>query len=86
MLGLPKYKRGEEHALSYTVAPIDAWSILVEITTKKTNLNSMTSQNHVYLLPISQWVVSQCKRKTGNHLAIAKATAICICSVIIFPV
>ncbi|MQL97264.1 hypothetical protein Taro_029952, partial [Colocasia esculenta] len=54
MLGLPKHKRGEEHTLSYTVAPFD-------------------------------WVVSQCKRKTANHLTIAKAAAICICGVILFP-
>ncbi|MQM23894.1 hypothetical protein Taro_056964, partial [Colocasia esculenta] len=45
----------------------------------------MTNQNHVHLLPISQWVVSQCKRKTGNHLAIAKAAAIYICGIILFP-
>ncbi|MQL97007.1 hypothetical protein Taro_029690 [Colocasia esculenta] len=85
MLGLSKYKRGEEHALSYTMAPINVWSILEEITTKKTDLYSMTSRSHVHLLPISQWVVSQCKRKTGNHLAIAKATAIYIYGVILFP-
>ncbi|MQL95927.1 hypothetical protein Taro_028596 [Colocasia esculenta] len=85
MLGLPMYKRGEEHAFSYTVAPIDSWSILGEITIKKTDLHNMTSQNHVHLLPISQWIVSQCKRKTGNHLAIAKAAAICIYGVILFP-
>ncbi|MQL81255.1 hypothetical protein Taro_013716, partial [Colocasia esculenta] len=70
MLGLPRYQRGEEHALSYTVALINAWSILGEITTRKTNLHSMTSRTH---------------RKTGNHAAIAKAAAICICGVILFP-
>ncbi|MQM02961.1 hypothetical protein Taro_035731 [Colocasia esculenta] len=44
MLGLPRYQRGEELAISYT-----------------------------------------CKRKTTNYTAIAKAVAICICGVILFP-
>ncbi|MQM21074.1 hypothetical protein Taro_054106 [Colocasia esculenta] len=85
MLGLPKYQRGEEVALSYTVAPINTWGILGAITTKKTDLHSMTSRNHVHLLPIAQWVISQYKHKTENYLAIAKAAAICICGVILFP-
>ncbi|MQL76339.1 hypothetical protein Taro_008730 [Colocasia esculenta] len=85
MLGLPRYQRGEELAISYTVAPINSWSILAEITTRKTDLQSMTSGMHVHLLPIAQWIISQCKRKTGNYQAIAKAAAICICRVILFP-
>ncbi|MQM03063.1 hypothetical protein Taro_035838 [Colocasia esculenta] len=45
----------------------------------------MTSSMHVHLLPIAQWITSQCKRKTTNYTAIAKAAAICICDVILFP-
>ncbi|MQM08161.1 hypothetical protein Taro_041016 [Colocasia esculenta] len=85
MLVLPRYQRGEELAVSYTVASINSWSILVEITTRKMDLQYMTSGMHVHLLPIAQWIVSQCKRKTGNYRAIAKAAAICICGVILFP-
>ncbi|MQL90005.1 hypothetical protein Taro_022593 [Colocasia esculenta] len=36
MLGLPRYQRGEELAISYTVEQINSWSILAYITTKKT--------------------------------------------------
>ncbi|MQM11290.1 hypothetical protein Taro_044198 [Colocasia esculenta] len=85
MLGLPRYQRGEESALSYTVEQINSWSILAYITTKKNDLYSMTSGMHVHLLPIAQWITSQCKRKTTNYTAIAKAAAICICGVILFP-
>ncbi|MQM22171.1 hypothetical protein Taro_055219 [Colocasia esculenta] len=85
MLGLPRYQRGEESALSYTVEQINSWSILAYITTKKNDLYSMTSGMHVHLLPIAQWITSQCKRKTTNYTAIAKADAICICGVILFP-
>ncbi|MQM06451.1 hypothetical protein Taro_039277 [Colocasia esculenta] len=45
----------------------------------------MTSGMHVHLLPIAQWITSQCKRKTTNYTAITKAAAICICGVILFP-
>ncbi|MQL98716.1 hypothetical protein Taro_031431 [Colocasia esculenta] len=85
MLGLPRYQRGEEFAISYTVEQINSWSILENITTKKNDLYSMTSGMHVHLLPIAQWITSQCKRKTTNYTAIAKAAAICICGVILFP-
>ncbi|MQM05663.1 hypothetical protein Taro_038472, partial [Colocasia esculenta] len=85
MLGLPRYQRGEEPTISYTVEQINSWSILAYITTKKNDLYSMTSGMHVHLLPIAQWITSQCKRKTTNYTAIAKAAAICICSVILFP-
>ncbi|MQL70917.1 hypothetical protein Taro_003272 [Colocasia esculenta] len=85
MLGLPQYQRGEELAISYTVAPINSWSILEEITMKKTDLHSMTSGMHVHLLPIVQWITSQCKCKTENCTAIAKGAVICICGVILFP-
>ncbi|MQL68643.1 hypothetical protein Taro_000917, partial [Colocasia esculenta] len=69
MLGLPRYQRGEETAISYTVEQINSWSILAYITTKKNDLYSMTSGMH----------------KTTNYTAIAKAAAICICCVILFP-
>ncbi|MQL82782.1 hypothetical protein Taro_015262 [Colocasia esculenta] len=85
MLGLPRYQRGEELAISYTVDQINSWSILAYITTKKNDLYSMTSGMHVHLLPIAQWIISQCKQKTTNYTAIAKAAAICICGVILFP-
>ncbi|MQM04279.1 hypothetical protein Taro_037075 [Colocasia esculenta] len=85
MLGLPRYQRGEEPIISYTVEQINSWSILAYITTKKTDLYTMTSGMHVHLLPITQWITSQCKRKTTNYTAIAKAAAICICGVILFP-
>ncbi|MQM19028.1 hypothetical protein Taro_052029 [Colocasia esculenta] len=85
MLGFPRYQRGEELAISYTVEQINSWSILAYITTKKNDLYSMTSGMHVHLLPIAQWITSQCKRKTTNYTAIAKAAAICICGVILFP-
>ncbi|MQL70947.1 hypothetical protein Taro_003255 [Colocasia esculenta] len=85
MIGLPQYHRGEEFSIFYTVAPINSWSILAEITTRKTDLHSMTSRMHVHLLPIAQWINSQCKRKTGNYQVNAKAAAICICGVILFP-
>ncbi|MQM04011.1 hypothetical protein Taro_036801 [Colocasia esculenta] len=85
MLGLPRYQRGGESAISYTVEQINSWSILAYITTKKNDLYSMTSGMHVHLLPIAQWITSQCKRKTTNYTAIAKAVAICICGVILFP-
>ncbi|MQL78281.1 hypothetical protein Taro_010710 [Colocasia esculenta] len=85
MLGLPRYQRGEESTVSYTVEQINSWSILAYITTKKNDLYSMTSGMHVHLLPIAQWLTSQCKRKTTNYTAIAKAAAICICDVILFP-
>ncbi|MQM16521.1 hypothetical protein Taro_049479 [Colocasia esculenta] len=85
MLGLPRYQRGEEPTISYTVEQINSWSILAYITTKKTDLYTMTSGMHVHLLPIAQWITSQCKRKTTNYTAIAKAAAICICGVILFP-
>ncbi|MQM17559.1 hypothetical protein Taro_050530 [Colocasia esculenta] len=84
MLGLPRYQRGQESALSYTIEQINSWSILAYITTKKNDLYSMTSGMHVHLLPIAQWITSQCKRKTTNYTAIAKAAAICICGVILF--
>ncbi|MQM21939.1 hypothetical protein Taro_054985 [Colocasia esculenta] len=51
----------------------------------KNDLRSMTSGMHVHLLPIAQWVISQCKRKTRRYGAIAKAAAICICRIILFP-
>ncbi|MQM00712.1 hypothetical protein Taro_033449 [Colocasia esculenta] len=85
MLGLPRYQRGEELTISYTVEQINSWSILAYITTKKNDLYSMTSGMHVHLLPIAQWITSQCKQKTTNYTAIAKAAAICICGVILFP-
>ncbi|MQL84932.1 hypothetical protein Taro_017438 [Colocasia esculenta] len=85
MLGLPHYQRGEESTISYTVEQINSWSILAYITTKKHDLHSMTSGMHVHLFAIAQWISSQCKRKTTNYTAIAKAAAICICSVILFP-
>ncbi|MQM21093.1 hypothetical protein Taro_054126, partial [Colocasia esculenta] len=85
MLGLPRYQRGEELTISYTVEQINSWSILAYITTKKSDLYSMTSGMHVHLLPIAQWITSQCKRKTTNYTAITKAAAICICGVILFP-
>ncbi|MQL94172.1 hypothetical protein Taro_026827 [Colocasia esculenta] len=85
MLGLPRYQRGEEMAISYTVEQINSWSILAYITTKKNDLYSMTSGMHVHLLPIAQWITSECKRKTTNYTAIAKAAAICICGIILFP-
>ncbi|MQM14928.1 hypothetical protein Taro_047863 [Colocasia esculenta] len=85
LLGLPRYQWGEEPTISYTVEQINYWSILAYITTKKTDLYTMTSGMHVHLLPIAQWITSQCKRKTTNYTAIAKAAAICICSVILFP-
>ncbi|MQM23245.1 hypothetical protein Taro_056309 [Colocasia esculenta] len=85
MLGLPRYHRGEEIKLSYTVEQINSWSILAKLTSMKNDLRSMTSGMHVHLLPIAQWVVSQCKRKTGRHDAIAKAAAICIFGAILFP-
>ncbi|MQM06589.1 hypothetical protein Taro_039415 [Colocasia esculenta] len=85
MLGLPRYQRGDELTISYTVGPINSWSILSKITTKKEDLRSMMSGTHVHLLPIAQRITSQCKRKTRNYLAIAKAAAICICGVILFP-
>ncbi|MQL97401.1 hypothetical protein Taro_030090 [Colocasia esculenta] len=85
MLGLPRYQRGEEPTISYTVEQINSWSILAYITTKKNDLYSMTSGMHVHLLPIAQWITSQCKWKTTNYTAIAKAAAICICGVILFP-
>ncbi|MQL69458.1 hypothetical protein Taro_001733 [Colocasia esculenta] len=85
MLGLPRYQRGEELATSYIVEQINSWSILAYITTKKNDLYSMTSGMHVHLLPIAQWITSQCKRKTTNYTAITKAAAICICGVILFP-
>ncbi|MQM10175.1 hypothetical protein Taro_043063 [Colocasia esculenta] len=85
MLGLPRYQRGEELTFSYTVEQINSWSILAYITTKKNDLYSMTSGMHVHLLPIAQWITSQCKQKTTNYTAIAKAAAICICGVILFP-
>ncbi|MQL68683.1 hypothetical protein Taro_000961 [Colocasia esculenta] len=85
ILGLPRYQRGEESAISYTVEQINSWSILAYITTKKNDLYSMTSGMHVHLLPIAQWITSQCKRKTTNYTAIAKAAAICIYGVILFP-
>ncbi|MQM06745.1 hypothetical protein Taro_039574 [Colocasia esculenta] len=72
MLGLPRYQRGEELAISYTMEQINSWSILAYITTKKNDLYSMTSGMH-------------CKRKTTNYTAIAKAAAIRICGVILFP-
>ncbi|MQM21907.1 hypothetical protein Taro_054954 [Colocasia esculenta] len=72
LLGLPRYQRGEEPKISYTVEQINSWSILAYITTKKNDLYSMTSGMH-------------CKRKTTNYTAIAKAAAICICGVILFP-
>ncbi|MQM22478.1 hypothetical protein Taro_055530 [Colocasia esculenta] len=53
MLGLPRYQRGEESAISYTVEQINSWSILAYITTKKNDLYSMTSGMHVHLLPIA---------------------------------
>ncbi|MQL83526.1 hypothetical protein Taro_016017 [Colocasia esculenta] len=84
MLGLPCYQRGEELTISYMVEQIKSWSILVYITTRKTDLYSMTSDMHVHLLPIAQWITSQCKRKTKNYAAIAKAAAICICGIILF--
>ncbi|MQL68240.1 hypothetical protein Taro_000522 [Colocasia esculenta] len=80
MLGLPRYQR-----VSYTVEQINSWSILAYITTNKNDLYSMTSGMHVHLLPIAQWITSQCKQKTTNYTAIAKAAAICICGVILFP-
>ncbi|MQL95795.1 hypothetical protein Taro_028467 [Colocasia esculenta] len=85
MLGLPRYQRGEEFVIPYTMDQINSWSILAYITTKKNDLYSMTSGMHVHLLPIAQWITSQCKRKTTNYTAIAKAAAICICGVILFP-
>ncbi|MQL86332.1 hypothetical protein Taro_018863 [Colocasia esculenta] len=85
MLGLPRYQRGEESTISYTVEKINSWSILAYITTKKNDLYSMTSGMHVHLLPIAQWIISQCKQKTTNYTAIAKAAAICICGIILFP-
>ncbi|MQL75487.1 hypothetical protein Taro_007869 [Colocasia esculenta] len=85
MLGLPRYQRGEEPTISYTVEQINSWSILAYITIKKNDLYSMTSGMHVHLLPIAQWITSQCKRKTTNYTAIAKAAAICICGIILFP-
>ncbi|MQM05181.1 hypothetical protein Taro_037990 [Colocasia esculenta] len=85
MLGLPRYLRGEESVISYTMEQINSWSILAYITMKKNDLYSMTSSMHVHLLPIAQWITSQCKRKTTNYTAIAKAAAICICGVILFP-
>ncbi|MQL80474.1 hypothetical protein Taro_012923 [Colocasia esculenta] len=85
MLGLPRYQSGEEFAISCTVEQINSWSILAYITTKKNDLYSMTSGMHVHLLPIAQWITSQCKRKTTNYTAISKAAAICICGVILFP-
>ncbi|MQL76677.1 hypothetical protein Taro_009060 [Colocasia esculenta] len=85
MLGLPRYQRGEEPTISYTIDQINSWSILAYITTRKTDLYSMTSGMHIHLLPIAQWITSQCKRKTKNYAAIAKAAAICICGIILFP-
>ncbi|MQL78983.1 hypothetical protein Taro_011416 [Colocasia esculenta] len=85
MLGLPRYQRGEKPTISYTVEQINSWSILAYITTRKTDLYSMTSGMHIHLLPIAQWITSQCKRKTKNYAAIAKAAAICICGIILFP-
>ncbi|MQM05249.1 hypothetical protein Taro_038058 [Colocasia esculenta] len=85
MLGLPRYQRGEEPTISYTVEQINSWSIMAYITTRKTHLYSMTSGMHIHLLPIAQWITSQCKRKTKNYTAIAKAAAICICGIILFP-
>ncbi|MQL77750.1 hypothetical protein Taro_010165 [Colocasia esculenta] len=84
MLGLPCYQRGEEPTISYTVEQINSWSILAYITTRKTDLYSMTSGMHIHLLPIAQWITSQCKQKTKNYAAIAKAAAICICGIILF--
>ncbi|MQL68499.1 hypothetical protein Taro_000769 [Colocasia esculenta] len=85
MLGLPRYHRGAEISISYTVEQINSWSILAKFASTKNDLRSMTSGMHVHLLPIAQWVVSQCKRKTGRYGAIAKAAAICICGIILFP-
>ncbi|MQL91147.1 hypothetical protein Taro_023755 [Colocasia esculenta] len=85
MIGLPRYQRGEEPTISNTMEQINSWSILAYITTRKTNLYSMTSGMHIHLLPIAQWITSQCKRKTKNYGAIAKAAAICICGIILFP-
>ncbi|MQL78547.1 hypothetical protein Taro_010961 [Colocasia esculenta] len=84
MLGLPRYQRGEEPTISYTVEQINSWSILAYITTRKTDLYSMTSGMHIHLLPIAQWITSQCKWKTKNYAAIAKVAAICICGIILF--
>ncbi|MQL71234.1 hypothetical protein Taro_003560 [Colocasia esculenta] len=85
MLGLPRYQRGKEPTISYTVEQINSWSILAYITTRKTDLYSMTSGTHIHLLPIAQWITSQCKRKTTNYAALAKAAAICICGIVLFP-
>ncbi|MQL89700.1 hypothetical protein Taro_022278 [Colocasia esculenta] len=85
MLGLPRYQRGEELTISYTVEQINSWSILAYITTRKTDFYCMTSGMHIHLLTIAQWITSQCKRKTKNYAAIAKAAAICIWGIILFP-
>ncbi|MQM18318.1 hypothetical protein Taro_051307 [Colocasia esculenta] len=58
MLGLPRYQRGEEPTISYTVEQINSWSILAYITTKKTDLYTMTSDMHVHLLLIAHIIDS----------------------------
>ncbi|MQM02228.1 hypothetical protein Taro_034992 [Colocasia esculenta] len=43
MLGLSKDKKGEEHLIYRTVAAIDSWAILSEITTRTWDLSTMIS-------------------------------------------
>ncbi|MQL99288.1 hypothetical protein Taro_032010 [Colocasia esculenta] len=85
IVGLPKDKKGSEHLICHIVALIDLWAILREITAKPWDLQCMTSPFYIHLIPLSQWIVSHCRNKSGKYLAIAKAAAICICGVILFP-
>ncbi|MQL89918.1 hypothetical protein Taro_022500 [Colocasia esculenta] len=83
-MALPKTKRRDEHKICYTVEPINPTLILGEFMMDPGDVYTMISPQHVHLVPLSKWV-SHCKIKCGNYKEIAKAVAICLCGVVLFP-
>ncbi|MQM19480.1 hypothetical protein Taro_052487 [Colocasia esculenta] len=84
-LALPKTKPGDEQNISYTVEPINPKLILGEFMTDPGDVHTMVSPQFIHLVPLSKWVISKCKDKSVDHHEIAKAAAICLCGVVLFP-
>ncbi|MQL69176.1 hypothetical protein Taro_001460, partial [Colocasia esculenta] len=84
-LALPNTKRGDEQNICYTVEPINPKLILGEFMTDPGDVHTMISPQFIHLVPLSKWVISQCKNKSVDHREIAKAVAVCLCGVVLFP-
>ncbi|MQL95628.1 hypothetical protein Taro_028291 [Colocasia esculenta] len=84
-LALPKTKWGDEQNICYTVKPINPKLILGEFMTDPGDVYTMISPQSIHLFPLSKWLISQCKNKSADHREIAKAVAICLCRVVLFP-